>query len=36
VHVKDPAASSAGYAVSPGEIAILTRDDVDVYKVPRQ
>jgi hypothetical protein len=37
VHVKDPAASSAGYAVSPGgEVAILTRDDVDVYKVPRQ
>jgi hypothetical protein len=37
VHVKDPAASSAGYAVSPdGEVAILTRDDVDVYSVPRQ
>ncbi|UWZ83345.1 hypothetical protein [Occallatibacter riparius] len=36
VRVKDPAASSAGYAISPGgEIAILTRDDVDVYKVPR-
>ena len=37
VRVKDPAASSAGYAVSPGgEVAILTRDDVDVYRVPRQ
>jgi hypothetical protein len=37
VRVKDPAASSAGYAVSPGgEVAILTRDDVDVYKVPKQ
>jgi hypothetical protein len=37
VHVKDPAASSAGYAVSSdGEVAILTRDDVDVYSVPRQ
>jgi hypothetical protein len=34
VHVKDPAASSGGYAVSPaGEVAILTRDDVDVYSV---
>jgi hypothetical protein len=37
VRVKDPAASSAGYAVSPdGEVAVLTRDDVDVYSVPRK
>jgi hypothetical protein len=37
VHVKDPAASSAGYAVSSaGEVAILTRDDVDIYSVPRK
>jgi hypothetical protein len=37
VRVKDPAASSGGYAISPsGEVAILTRDDVDVYRVPRK
>jgi hypothetical protein len=37
VRVKDPAASSAGYAVSPeGEVAVLTRDDVDVYTIPRK
>jgi hypothetical protein len=37
VRVKDPAASSAGYAVSPaGNVAILTRDDVDVYSAPRK
>jgi hypothetical protein len=36
VRAKAPAASSAGYAVSPaGELAILTREDVDVYTVPR-
>lgn len=34
---RDPAASSAGYAVSPsGEVAILTRDEVDVYHAPRK
>lgn len=34
VRAKDPAASTAGYAVSPvGEVAILTRNDVDVYRM---
>jgi hypothetical protein len=35
VRAKDPAASLGGYAISPaGEVAILTEDDVNVYKAP--
>jgi hypothetical protein len=34
---KDPAASSAGYAVSArGQVAILGRDRVDLYAIPNQ
>jgi hypothetical protein len=37
VRVKDPAASWAGYALSPGgEVAVLSQDGVDVYSMPSQ
>jgi hypothetical protein len=36
VRVRDPAASSGGYALSSrGEVAVLGRDGVDVYAMPR-
>jgi hypothetical protein len=37
VRVSDPAASSGGYALSPGggQLAILTRDRLALYTMPR-
>ena len=37
VHVSDPAASSGGYALSPGggQLAILTRDRLALYTMPQ-